>query len=83
MKAPGCWIVRYWPNADVKNSPQHSSAERGEADIVGSSVFDPNLTVAPPEERMRANTTALERAFELARSGACISVAEIKQRLKV
>ena len=30
---------------------------------------------------MQANTTALERAFELARSGACISIVEIKQRL--
>ena len=31
---------------------------------------------------MQANTTALERAFELARSGACVSIVEIKQRLK-
>ncbi len=31
---------------------------------------------------MQVNTTALERAFELARSGACISIIEIKQRLK-
>ena len=30
---------------------------------------------------MQANTTALERAFELARSQACISIVEIKQRL--
>jgi len=26
---------------------------------------------------MQANTTALERAFELARSGACVSIVEI------
>jgi hypothetical protein len=30
---------------------------------------------------MQANTTAVERAFELARSGACISIVEIKKRL--
>ena len=30
---------------------------------------------------MQPNTTALKRAFELARSGASISIVEIKQRL--
>ena len=30
---------------------------------------------------MQANTTAIERAFELAKSGQCVSVAEIKRRL--
>jgi len=31
---------------------------------------------------MQANTTAIERAFELAKSGQCVSVAEIKRRLR-
>ena len=31
---------------------------------------------------MDARTTPLERAFELAKSGTCASVSEIKQRLK-
>ena len=31
---------------------------------------------------MQANTTALERPFELARSQACIRIVEIKRRLK-
>ena len=30
---------------------------------------------------MQTNTTALERAFELARCGMCTSIKEIKQRL--
>ena len=30
---------------------------------------------------MQPNTTALERAFELARCGTCTSIKEIKQRL--
>ena len=30
---------------------------------------------------MQPNTNAIERAFELAKSGQCVSVAEIKRRL--
>jgi len=31
--------------------------------------------------RMQPNTNTIERAFELAKSGQCVSVAEIKRRL--